>query len=205
MEGDPLPDFLLNLVEKTMARDYTRTPLHEARRKDRTVEETEWIKGQLQKAPFGLFAFSLDGQPFVNSNIFVYDEAQHTLFFHTAREGHTRSIIEKNPKACFSISEMGRLLPAKEALEMSVEYKGVTIFGKASVVEDDETAYPAFQLLLDKYFPHLEPGKDYRATTPGEWKRTSLYRLDIEQWSGKEKKADEDFPGAFIYGTVSGQ
>lgn len=185
-----------------MAKDYTSLPINEVRRKDRAIEDEQWIIDFLHRSPLGCFSLSLDGQPFINSNIFVYDEARHAIYFHTAREGHTRSIMEKNSKACFSISEMGRLLPAKEALEMSVEYKGVAIFGNASVVENGDEAYPAFQLLLDKYFPHLEAGKDYRATTPEEWKRTSLYRLDISSWSGKQKKADLDFPGAFHYDEI---
>jgi len=182
-----------------MARDYTRTPLNEARRKDRSVEDENWIKEQLHQAAYGTFAFSLEGQPFINSNIFLYDEARHAIYFHTAREGHTRSIMEQNPKACFSISSMGRLLPAKEALEMSVEYSGVAIFGRVVLVNDAEEAFPAFQMLIDKYFPHLAPGVDYRAATPEEWQRTALYRLDIEQWSGKQKVAEADFPGAFHY------
>jgi nitroimidazol reductase NimA-like FMN-containing flavoprotein (pyridoxamine 5'-phosphate oxidase superfamily) len=186
-----------------MAKDYTTIPINEARRKDRAIEDSQWIIDFLHRAPFGCFGFSLDGQPFINSNIFVYDEKKHAIYFHTAREGHTRSIMSKNSKACFSISEMGRLLPAKEALEMSVEYKGIAIFGEASVVEDEAEAYPAFQLLLDKYFPHLEAGRDYRATTPEEWNRTSLFRLDIASWSGKQKKADADFPGAFLYNEVA--
>ncbi|MCB9350114.1 MAG: pyridoxamine 5'-phosphate oxidase family protein [Lewinellaceae bacterium] len=182
-----------------MARSYLQEAPNQMRRKDRAVEDEDWIKAFLARAPFGAFAFSQEGQPFINSNIFVYDEARHAIYFHTAREGRTRSVLEQNPGACFSISEMGRLLPAKEALEMSVEYSGVTAFGKVQVVENKEEGFAALQLLLDKYFPHLRPGEDYRATTPEEWKRTAVFRFDIELWSGKQKKADSDFPGAFLY------
>ena len=188
-----------------MPRPYLQQAPNELRRKDRAVEDEAWIRVFLRRAPFGAFAFSQEGQPFINSNIFVYDEGRHAIYFHTAREGRTRSILEQNPGACFSISEMGRLLPAKEALEMSVEYRGVAAFGKAQVVEDEEESYAALQGLLDKYFPHLRPGEDYRPTTPEEWKRTAVYRFDIELWSGKEKKADVDFPGAFLYEDIQHQ
>ncbi|HQU60384.1 MAG: pyridoxamine 5'-phosphate oxidase family protein [Phaeodactylibacter sp.] len=183
-------------------RDYLQQPPNQIRRKDRAMEDETWIRAFLAKAPFGAFAFSHDGQPFINSNIFVYDPTRHAIYFHTASEGRTRSILEQNPSACFSISEMGRLLPADTALEMSVEYLGVTAFGKVQVVEAREEAFAALQLLLDKYFPHLRPGQDYRPTTPEEWKRTAVFRLDIELWSGKQKKADAEFPGAFLYGAV---
>jgi nitroimidazol reductase NimA-like FMN-containing flavoprotein (pyridoxamine 5'-phosphate oxidase superfamily) len=182
-----------------MARDYTRFPHHHVRRRDRAVDDESWIKAFLHRAPFGVLALSLDDQPFVNTNIFVYDEARHLIYFHTAGEGRTRSIVECNDRVCFSISEMGRLLPATTAKEMSVEYTGVSIFGRISVVEEEEEAYQALQLLLDKYFPDLRPGEDYRATTPEEWKLTTVYRVRIEQWIGKQKKAPVDFPGARPY------
>ena len=94
---------------------------------------------------------------------------------------------------------MGRLLPADEALEFSVEYGGVVVFGTASIVSDPGEAEHGLQLLLDKYAPHLRPGRDYRPITAGELKRTSVFRLDIESWSGKRKVEAADFPGAYRY------
>ena len=52
-------------------------------------------------------------------------------------------------------------------------------------------------MLLDKYAPHLRPGRDYRATTDEELTRTAVYRVDVETWSGKQKEVEPDFPGAF--------
>ena len=45
--------------------------------------------------------------------------------------------------------------------------------------------------LLDKYFPDLKPGKDYRPITPEEISRTSVFAIEIEAWSGKEKFSTE--------------
>ncbi len=100
-------------------------------------------------------------------------------------------------KVAFSAVAMGRLLPAPEALEFSVEYAGVVAFGTGHIVEDREEARTALRMLLDKYAPHLTPGVDYRPTTDGELKRTAVYRIDVETWSGKQKEVTEDFPGAF--------
>ena len=52
-------------------------------------------------------------------------------------------------------------------------------------------------MLLDKYAPHLKPWVDYRPTTDDELKRTAVYRIDVEAWSGKQKEVPADFPGAF--------
>jgi nitroimidazol reductase NimA-like FMN-containing flavoprotein (pyridoxamine 5'-phosphate oxidase superfamily) len=158
----------------------------------------------LHRAPFGVLATSSEGQPFATSLLFVFDEAAHTVYLHTALKGRTRSNVEGNPRVCFSVSEMGRLLPAEEALEFGVEYAGVVIFGRAVIVSDAVEAEHGLQLLLDKYFPHLKPGKDYRPITIEELARTAVYRVDIEQWSGKQETAAADSPGAFLYGSPPG-
>lgn len=183
-----------------MPRDYAALPINQVRRTDRAVTDDQWIRDQLHQAAFGVLATVYEGQPFVNSNLFVYDEAEHVLYMHTARVGRTRANIEAAARVCFTVGEMGRLLPADVALEFSVEYHSVVVFGTASVIEDEAEAARALQLLLDKYFPHLKPGQDYRPSTPEELSRTSVYRISIEQWSGKQKQVGPDFPGAFYYG-----
>lgn len=181
-----------------MPKDYGALPPNQIRRSDREKDEA-WIKQMLHTAPHAAIATSFEGRPFINSNLFVYDEAAHALFFHTAHVGRTRSNIEKDHQICLSVFDMGRLLPAAEALEFSVEYTGVVVFGRVSVVESEQDAIDALQQLLDKYAPHLHPGTDYRPPVPEELKRTSVFRIDIESWSGKMKKAEEAFPGAFDY------
>jgi nitroimidazol reductase NimA-like FMN-containing flavoprotein (pyridoxamine 5'-phosphate oxidase superfamily) len=173
--------------------------LAEPRRRDRAVHDDEWIRDFLIYAPHGVLATVRDGQPFVNMNIFVYDEAKHAIYLHTAREGRTRSNVEAEERVCFGVSTIGRLLPAKVALEFSVEYAGVTVFGRAAVVTGDEEARAALQMLLDKYFSHLRPERDYRPITPEELARTTVYRIAIDEWVGKRKEAAADFPGAFLY------
>ncbi len=183
-----------------MAKDYSKLEYTHVRRADRAVTDEAWIVKYLKKAPLGILAMVSEGQPFINTNMFVYDEAEHAIYMHTAIVGRTRATIERENKICFSVSEMGRLLPADVAKEFSVEYSGVSVFGKASIMEDEVEIKYAAQLLLDKYFPHLKPGQDYRPTITEEIKQTTFFRIDIEQWVGKKKYVENDFPGAFTYG-----
>jgi nitroimidazol reductase NimA-like FMN-containing flavoprotein (pyridoxamine 5'-phosphate oxidase superfamily) len=173
-------------------------PFVRTRRPDRAKDDA-WIRDYLHNAPFGFLATVVDEQPFINSNLFVYDEAAHIIYTHTARAGRTRSNLEQDERVCFTVAEMGRLLPADTSLEMSVEYAGVVVFGRARVVDGEEAVH-GLRLLLDKYLPHLERGRDYRDITDDELARTTVYRIQIEQWSGKKKEVAPDFPGAFTYG-----
>ncbi len=175
------------------------SPLSSVRRPDRAVTDDGWIRSLLHHAAVGTLATVQDGQPFINSNLFVFDEASTRIYLHTARKGRTRTNIEGDDRVCFAVHEMGRMLPADQALEFSVEYAGVVVFGRGSVVTDVTEAERALQHLLDKYAPHLRPGEDYRAITRDELKATSVYSIAITEWSGKKKQAPPDFPGAFAF------
>ena len=172
-------------------------PRSRIRRRDRGKDEA-WVRSFLTRASYGFLATTgEEGQPFLNSNLFVYDEDRGCIYLHTHRTGRTRDNLSEPERISFGVAAMGRLLPADEALEFSVEYAGVTVFGTGKVVEETEESREALQKLLDKYAPHLRPGRDYRATTDEELARTAVYRIDIETWSGKQKAAEADFPGAY--------
>jgi uncharacterized protein len=169
------------------------------RRRDRQVTDEAWIVEMLQREPAGTLATVADGQPFVNTNLFVYCPEDDSIYLHTARTGRTRHNVEGEERVCFTVFKLGRILPADTALEMSAEYSSVVVFGRASIVSDEDEARRALNALLHKYVPHLEAGKDYRAIQPEELARTSVYRIAIESWSGKRKQVAADFPGAITY------
>lgn len=185
-----------------MPKDYAALAVNEVRRSDRAVTDDEWIKELLQRAPVGYLATVHDEQPFINSNIFVYDEKNHLIYMHTARLGRTQANVDSHEKVCFTVMEMGRLLPAPEALEFSVEYSGVVVFGTAVIVQDSVEATYGLQILLNKYAPHLTPGQDYRPPIAEELKRTAVFRINIDKWSGKKKEVAPDFPGAYYFDEV---
>jgi hypothetical protein len=184
----------MSVGESNAGRDDERSRV---RRRDRGKDDG-WVRAFLHRGSHGFLATVDDGgQPFLNSNIYVYDEPANCIYLHTHRTGRTRDNLDAGERVAFAIAAMGRLLPAAEALEFSVEYSGVTVFGSGRVVEEIEEARDGLQKLLDKYAPHLSPGRDYRATTDEELARTAVYRIDIETWSGKQKEVGADFPGAY--------
>ena len=89
---------------------------------------------------------------------------------------------------------MGKLLPSNVALEFSLQYRSVMVFGIAHIIEDDEEKRNALYELIRKYFPKMQAGKEYRPITDKELKHTSVYAIQIESWSGKEnwgERADQ--------------
>jgi nitroimidazol reductase NimA-like FMN-containing flavoprotein (pyridoxamine 5'-phosphate oxidase superfamily) len=179
--------------------DFSNRPLNQVTRENRAIYDEAWIKAMLRKAPYGMLATCLDGQPFIHTSLFVFDEAAHAIYVHSALDCRRRTNLEANPLYCFTVTHMGRLLPGSAAMDFGVEYEGVVVFGKAVILTDEDEARHGLQLLLDKYFSHLKPGVDYQSIAPEEIALTSVYRLEIQQWSGKQDQAPADYPGAFEY------
>jgi nitroimidazol reductase NimA-like FMN-containing flavoprotein (pyridoxamine 5'-phosphate oxidase superfamily) len=183
-----------------MPRDFTKLPPNTVTRKDRAVNDDAWIKALLNRAPVGILATVSDDQPFINMNLFVYDEQQHAIYLHTAGEGRTRFNVTGNDRVSFGVNEMGRLLPASEALEFSVEYTGVILFGRIQIVDDLDDVRRFFGMLFAKYAPHMQLGADIEPPPEADYQRPTVYRIPIEAWSGKKKEVAPDFPRAYTYG-----
>ena len=175
-----------------MARDYdvTSQPPTANQRLPEDTRDEEWIRQFLRVAQIGRVATAWDDQPFVTPTMFWFDEANQRVIFHSNIAGRIRANLERNPKICLEASEMGRLLPSNIALEFSVQYRSVMVFGTVRILETDEEKRAALDGLIQKYFPTMEAGREYRPITDKELKRTSVYELKIESWSGKENWND---------------
>lgn len=186
-------------------------PRHEHPRRGGRSRDEAWIRGFLHRGDAAVLASVLEGRPFCLPRIFAFDDERNAVYVHGAYGGETGRVLEAAAGAddpgrgvpmSLTVFEMGRLLPADEALEFGVEFASVIAKGRAVEVEDPEEAEHGLLLLMAKYAPHLEAGTDYRAIAPEEVQRTSVIRIDIESWSGKEKTAPEDFPGAYRFKDV---
>ncbi len=152
--------------------------------------DEEWIRRFLREARVGRIASARDGQPFLNPRTFWFDEENHQIIFHSNLAGRIRSNIEANPKVCFEASELGKMLPSNVALEFSLQFRSVVVFGTARVITNSEEARRVLYGLIHKYFPKMTAGKEFREITDKELLRTSVYAIQIEEWSGKENWKD---------------
>lgn len=173
-----------------MPRDYSNQSPTAFQRLAEYARDEEWIRAFLRQARVGHIASSRDGQPFLNPTTFWFDEQHHQIAFHSNVTGRIRSNIETNPRLCFEASELGKMLPSNIALEFSLQFRSVVVFGTARVVKDPEEARRVLYGLIQKYFPLMKPGQEFREITDRELLRTSVYAIQIEEWSGKENWKD---------------
>jgi nitroimidazol reductase NimA-like FMN-containing flavoprotein (pyridoxamine 5'-phosphate oxidase superfamily) len=178
---------------------YANAPRSQVRRADYEITDEKWIKGVLAQGAYGVLATSHENQPFATPVNYLYVEEERALYFHGARVGRTRANMALNPQVCFNVSEMGRLVPGETSSDFGVEYKSVTVFGRAELVEEEEEFTRALLGLMLKYFPKHIPGEDYPMPLPDELKRTAVYKIRIEEWSAKELAEEPDDPEAFLF------
>jgi nitroimidazol reductase NimA-like FMN-containing flavoprotein (pyridoxamine 5'-phosphate oxidase superfamily) len=167
---------------KARPTDYQRRPEHQ--------RDDEWIRAFLRTAQVAHIATARDFQPFINPTTFWYDEEHHRLIFHSNLAGRVRDNLEQNPQVCIEVSQLGRLLPSNIALEFSLQYRSAVIFGTARILDDPDEQRRVMTGLIGKYFPDLRPGQEYRPIQDRELKRTSIYAVTIDSWSGKENWKD---------------
>lgn len=176
-------------------KDYSPTPENIAKQRLKDyVQDDEWIKDFLERSHICHIATHWDEQPFVTPSNFCYREKSHEIIFHSNIVGRIRANSERHPEVSFEVSAYGKLLPSNIALEFSLQYESVMGFGKIKIVEDILEKRDALNCLLQKYFPHMESGKEYRPITDVELKQTSVYSISIESWSGKrnwEEQAEQ--------------
>jgi hypothetical protein len=169
----------------------------------RAVDDDEWIEAFVQEQPMGALGLVDEGSPYVVNQLFVYDAETGAIFLHGAATGRTRTIVEAGDpaEASLAISEMGQLLPAEMPVDFDVEYASVVAFGDIRLVEGRDEKRAILEQLMAKFAPQMTPGEDYEFIADDSLDRTSVYRLDIEGWSGKRNEPDS-FPGAYDYDTV---
>lgn len=177
-----------------MPRDYAKQSPSALQRLPEYRREDEWIRAFLRDAKVGHIASAQDDQPFLNPTMFWFDEENHQIIFHSNIAGRIRSNIESNPRVAFEASELGKMLPSNVALEFSLQFRSVIIFGTARILNDPNQIRRVLYRLIHKYFPNMAAGKEFREITDKELKRTSVYAIQIEEWSGKEnwkERADQ--------------
>ena len=168
-------------------------PINQSRRPKLDMDD-EWNAKFLNKIRVGHISTRDGNQPFINPTSFWYSKEDHEIYFHSNAVGRMRFNAENNPETCFECYRSGRLLPSNLALEVSFQYECVIAFGRIRVIKDIDEKRDVLNELLQKYFGEMKSGEDYRPITDNELKRTSVYGIKIESWSGIrnwEERADQ--------------
>ncbi|NIV14977.1 MAG: hypothetical protein GWN62_28090 [Aliifodinibius sp.] len=173
------------------------------RKKEYQVTDDTWIKKLLIRGAYGTIATVHESQPYITPVIYIYQDTDHSIYFHGARTGRLRANINFNPKVAFNVSEFGKVLSHHDASEFNITYNSVTVFGNAILIENEDQGSTILKDLLKKYAPDLQEGIDFQPIKQEEIKITAVYRIQIQEWTGKRQVNSPEYLDSFDYPSIN--
>jgi len=121
-----------------------------------------------------------DGRPLVIP--MAFGRVDDTLYLHGSSGSRLMRLLHDEPEVCVSITELKALKVARSTFNSGMHYRSVVIFGKASLVGDDDK-----DAALDALSDAMIPGrvKEVRSSTKKELAATIIVALPLDECSVK--------------------
>lgn len=104
----------------------------------------------LKNEPRGILSVhGEDGYPYGFPINQYYDEKEHKLYFHCAKEGHKHDAIARNEKVSFCVYDQG----FRKEGEWALNIKSVIVFGRIRVMTDRDQIVDKVRQLALKHYP----------------------------------------------------
>lgn len=150
------------------------------RRKERREDE-KFAFEVLDKADFVVLSMiDADGLPYCLPISAV--RIGEKLYCHSAESGRKSEAILKNPNVC--ITAAVDVVSAED--KFTTYFKSAVVRGKAVKVTDDEEKIAALRAICERFTPSNMP--DFSNAIKMSLPRTAVWRIDIENATGKQKK-----------------
>ena len=150
------------------------------RRKERREDE-KFAFEVLDKADFAVLSMiDEDGLPYCLPISVV--RIGEKLYFHSAENGRKAEAMSKEPNVC--ITAAVDVVSAED--KFTTYFKSAVVRGKAVRVTDDEEKITALKAICERFTPSNMP--DFPNAIKMSLPRTAVWRIDIENATGKQKK-----------------
>ena len=147
------------------------------RRSERQIESKSDMESIIRDSTICHLALSDGGRPYIVPLNFGYEEG--TLYFHCAKDGRKIDIIRRNPAVCFSFVPDHRVVPSESACGWITQYRSVTGFGTASLVESRKSKIKALEIIMRQY------SEDKVQFGDNAVDKVLIIRVDVESMTGK--------------------
>lgn len=144
------------------------------------ITDRQEMENLLREAEVGCLAtVGPDGSPYITPLHFVYHRGK--IYFHCALAGRKMDHIRANPRVCFEVHELIRIVPGQRACDFSTRYRSVLVFGRARSLADADEKVAVLTALAEKY----AGGRAVEPPTPERVKGTEVVEITIEEMTGK--------------------
>ena len=154
------------------------------RRKDREIKDRQEIIDIMRRCEVVRIALNDDGYPYIVPLNFgmTVDDDQIVLYFHSALEGHKVDLFRADDRAAFEMDCGHELRYTEKNQNCTFAFESVMGRGRIGILPDEEK-FQALQILMDHYYPGQE-----MPFSPAAVPRTLLYKLTVEEITGKRRK-----------------
>ncbi len=149
-------------------------------RQDRLISEKD-AKRILEETKVGRIGIGTDNGPYVVPVLYLYSPEDDSIYFHSSKKGMKTEALSRNPRVCFEIDELRRIVVGTSICSCTAEYRSVIVFGHASIVEGKGKS-EILRRLSQKY------GAENNQKTPIEptiLERTAVIKITVDQITGK--------------------
>ena len=151
------------------------------RRKDKEIHDRDLIERIMAQAQVCRLGLCKDEMPYIVPVAFGYD-GEH-IYFHTARDGKKIAYMTANKRVCFELEHEVQLLPAYgSGCAWSFSFYSIIGFGTVEEIIETQLKANALNQIM-KHYSQRE--WDFN---PEPLERTRLWRISIEQITGKQSK-----------------
>ena len=162
--------------------------------RDKAAYDKETVHAILDAGLLAHVAFVQDEQPVVVP--MLYGRLNETVFLHGARKARIIRLLEGTGTACMNVTLVDGLVYARSAFNSSMNYRSVTLFGSARLVDDDAEKRAALRVITECTMPGR--WDELREPLAKEVRMTGVIALDIESASAKvstgmPEDEDEDY------------
>ena len=146
--------------------------------------------------------FIQDDVPFVIPFTYHYDpDAPDLIYLHGSIRSRALKHLATGAPVCITVTLTDGLVYSRKAMNHSVNYRSVTLFGSAREVTDEGEKFDLFDKMVQRYFPGRTVGHDYNAPPSPDLGVTALVKVKIEEWNAKARRGaptgpDDDKPDA---------
>lgn len=143
-----------------------------------------------------------DGMPYVIPLSYHYDsETPDKIYLHGARRSRAMDLLASGGPMCLTVTLTDALVYSRKAMNHSINYRSVVLFGKGHDIVDEDKKFELFDKMVQRYFPGRKVGEHYNAPPSADLGITALVEVDIEEWNAKARRGgptgpDDDKPDA---------
>lgn len=168
----------------------------------RGIYRRDEIYSLLDKSFLCQVGYTINGEARVLPNAYV--RIGDALYLHGHLQNQMLNALLDGQTACISMTLLDGLVLARTGFNHSVNYRSVTVFGKAERVEENKAE------ILDAFINQIVPDRapTIRAATPQELNATLLIKIPIDEAvakvrSGPPKDKDSDYDNGIWAGVIN--